>query len=214
MINGLVSEAGTGSFRNKYFTEGSEDYALTHALDNDCFLTDRVMFNYVPHSFLDGIVNQLEILKVFVGNRYCNVVCPNENDNDLEANLYFEGKWQKITKKSRKAMMDVVVQSTPCHTEFGIFGDDVFILAETDNWFWLLEYDPDTSDCCVGRFRKTEMLSVDVNDGSGTLITPTGVVHNRDDVVRNFVAAIMEDADEKEPPLEWLTEHRSSWYAF
>ena len=214
MINGMISVAGTGSFRNKYFTEGNEDYALAEALDNDLFLTDKVMFDYVPHSFLDGIVNQLDILKVFVGNRYCSVVCPNEDDNDLEANLSIDGKWQKVTTKTRKAMMGVVAQSCPCHTKLGIFGDDVFILAETDSWFWLLEYDPDVSDCCVGRFRKTEMLSIDVNSGSEALITPTGVVHDRDAVVRDFVAAIMEDANEKEPPLEWLPEHRSSWYAF
>lgn len=214
MINGTISVAGTGSFHNKYFTEGSEDYALAEALDNDMFLTDKVMFNYVPNSFLDGVVNHLEILRVFVGNRYCSSVSSNEDDNDLEANLNIEGKWQKVTTKSRKAMMDTVALSNPCHTKLGIFGDDVFILAETDNWFWLLEYDPDVSDCCVGRFRKKEMLFVDINDGSGTLITPTGVVHNRDDVVRDFVAAIMENADENEPPLEWLPEHRRSWYAF
>ena len=209
MINGLVNEAGTGHFRAKYFTEGNEDYALPSALDSQCFLTDRTMFNYVPCAFLDGVINHLEILKVFVGNRYCASM---PEPCNREAHLNIDGKWREVTAKTRKEMMDHVLKSDPHHTEFGIFREDIFILAETDTWFWLLEYDPDVSDCCIGRFKKIEARDV-VMDGSVYRIA-TGVEHSRDTVVRDFVEAVMNDADENEPPLEWLPEHRSSWYAF
>ncbi len=93
----------------------------------------NTLWSYISSTFLNGFVNYVEILKVYVLDRY--------EDDKTDAVL-------NLTKQ--------------CHTDLRQFGDDIILLGKIENnedslnkfmFFW---FDMDVSDCCIGRFETTD----------------------------------------------------------
>lgn len=88
----------------------------------------NTLWSYVSSTFLNGFINYVTPLKIFVLDRY-------EPD-----------KTEEIKNLKKQA-----------HTKLGQFGDDIIILSKIGNnvymFFW---FDMDVSDCCIGRFETTD----------------------------------------------------------
>lgn len=107
------------SYTNPYKTDRPFDYG--------------VIYMYVPHFILDGIVWSLQYLR-------CYVMCRYTQDDIQELQ-----KRVSLFNKNEPKM----------HTELSYFEDDVFILGYEDktNSYWCIYYDCDTSDCVIGRLK-------------------------------------------------------------
>jgi hypothetical protein len=81
-------------------------------------------YNYIAHTFLNGIINYVYPFATYLILR--------EADKDVG-----------------QEEIDKVFQRV--HTHLGRFRAEVVVLAKTDNSFWIFWYDPDVSDCGVGR---------------------------------------------------------------
>jgi hypothetical protein len=105
-----------------------EDEFVENCVPQDTF------YEYVPSCFIAGLVNHINVFKVFAIERY-NI----GEDWDEE-------EYNKVCEELR----------TGFHGHFGcsIYDDDVIFLGETANSFWLIWYDCDVSDCKVGRTSK------------------------------------------------------------
>lgn len=93
----------------------------------------NTFWSYISSTFLNGFINYVEPLKVYVLDRY-------EDDKTDE----------------------VLNLSKQYHTELSQFGDDIILLGKIENndddlnkfmFFW---FDMDVSDCCIGRFETTD----------------------------------------------------------
>ena len=88
----------------------------------------NTLWCYVSSTFLNGFINHVTPLKVFVLDRY-------EPD-----------KTEKIKKLKRQI-----------HTKLSQFGDDIIILSEIgENTYMFFWFDMDVSDCYIGRFETTD----------------------------------------------------------
>ena len=90
------------------------------------------LFDYVASTYLDGFVNYLEPFTCYIILDYDEQV-----DDDY------------LTELTREASSPRGYNTTLSNLEH-----DVIILGETANSFWFLWYDPDTSDCSIGRLNK------------------------------------------------------------
>lgn len=89
---------------------------------------------YISYTFLNGFINYVTPLKVFVLDRY--------SKPKTKEMLQYNGK---------------------VHTDFSCFGDDIIILAKVEseydlsrNVFMFFWFDMDVSDCAIGRFETTD----------------------------------------------------------
>ena len=94
-------------------------------------LPQDTFYEYISSTFLNGLINYVKIFATYL-----------ILDRD----------------RSEKVSEEVIEQSSKrVHTHLGSFGIMVTVLAETENSFWIFCYDPDVSDCGVGRCSKAEM---------------------------------------------------------
>lgn len=91
-------------------------------------IRDNTWYNYVPSSFLDGLINHVDIL----------VSIMIKNDDDIRSKVDFS-----IDK-----------YHTSLHSKISILPNDVIFLAETNKSYWIFYYDKDVSDCSLGRIEK------------------------------------------------------------
>lgn len=94
------------------------------------------LYEYVAHSFLNGIVNYTEPIKGYLIERY---------------NAFDRSKFQ--------AVIDRLLRDRIGHPKLDDFGDDVVLLSETNNSYFTFYFDCDVSDCMVGRCQKRESLN-------------------------------------------------------
>jgi len=88
-------------------------------------------YAYVSSTFLSGLVNYAGAFRALMSQRYLT-------DEEWEKTLQ-EKKWEDMFHFNALAM-----------------GEDVHILGETEDSHWWFWYDPDNSDCCVGRLPRGE----------------------------------------------------------
>lgn len=98
----------------------------------ECGVPENTLYNYVPNSFLNGFINHVTPIRAIMVERY-------GDDEDREQNPL---SIQQFNKQP--------------HADLSELSDDVLILAETTNSYWLFWYDKDVSDCSIGRVNKTK----------------------------------------------------------
>lgn len=111
------------------------------------------MYQYVSHTFLNGLINYVKPISIFVLDRYLNedFVANTWDDDDKED---FETK-KNVIKKITNNKYDEF------HTKLDIFNDDVILLAEiSENKYMYFYFDMDVSDCSIGRFETTDEVEV------------------------------------------------------
>jgi hypothetical protein len=171
-------------FFDKYFYDGSED-CPGPALING--LIPNYIFHYVGHTYLNGIVNYTKPVKVFMINRYNNRYNTNIEDIDNLLNTSVRKNYKSSCVKIKdlfpndKINTDFIINKLNnkeierCHTDLGMFCDDIILLAEIDKqdinsdekqyvFFWS---DMDCVDCSVGKIvieNKPDAISELVND--------------------------------------------------
>lgn len=108
----------------------------------------NICWSYVSSTFLNGFINYVEPIKVFVIDRYSS------NKEEVTCEQF---------KGTKRELKDKIISGDikPFHTDLGCFNDDIMILAEFEHekdelnhfiYFW---FDCDVSDCVIGKF-KTE----------------------------------------------------------
>lgn len=97
---------------------------------------------YVSNDYLNGFINYVHIISAYMIRRY-------SIGNDDE--------WNNKCKN-----VDLLADEK-CHTNISDSSkfDDVIILAESNDCYWLFWDDCDCSDCCIGKFYKSK---IDKND--------------------------------------------------
>lgn len=109
----------------------SREYATAAMMEAEAMFVPGELYSYVAVSLLNGIVNYVKPVAAYVIDRY------------------WEGTWT-----------DKVNHVASCnrfpghHTKFSVYEDDVLLLAETESWWWFLDFDGDVSDCSIGRLPK------------------------------------------------------------
>lgn len=99
-------------------------------------------FQYVSHTFLDGIINYTEVCKGWL-------VITSGSGSTAD---HYSDDVAEIEHLS-------AVYNHQWHSTFSIFAHTkayvkVVILASTENSHWFFYYDPDVSDCSIGRCNK------------------------------------------------------------
>lgn len=156
-----------------------------------------VLWEYVSSTFLNGFVNYVTPVKIFQIDRYT------PESEELKANYVHNlgDDWQEfVGTKSDLRKLVVEGKARFCHTQLGIFRDDIMILAEIEDgedegedrymFFW---YDSDISDCSIGRFettdKKEEVIQSFVNWLDRLKTEPTGgeaIIRNYTDLPLSF----------------------------
>lgn len=117
---------------------------------------ENYVYCYVSNTFLNGFINYVKVIKAVVVERY---TCP----PDCECINIHNG----VTTKSDRCVVwdspkfhERLKPMLAHHSNWSYAPDDVWILAETENFYWFFWYDRDCSDCAIGRASK-ELLKED-----------------------------------------------------
>jgi len=89
------------------------------------------IYHYVGSTFLNGYVNYIKPIKLYLLERY-----------RTQGKIFEETVWRPF------------VEAPPFHTDLNGLDDDVFILGETNDHYYFFWYDCDCSDCAIGRQQK------------------------------------------------------------
>lgn len=95
-------------------------------------------YKYISSSFLDGLVNYVDIFAAYV------IQPPYGALSEYKADI-------------EKSLSNV----NTTLSDFGLI--DVILLAETKSSFWVFWYDPDVSDCCIARCSKEWALHLQID---------------------------------------------------
>ncbi|QJT71227.1 hypothetical protein GR11A_00190 [Vibrio phage vB_VcorM_GR11A] len=119
------------------FEEGL-DYPMREVILGGGGVPENALLSYVSSTYLNGLINHVEIVKAVVVQRYV------EDDVD----------WNKQVLPA----VNIINEAT--HSDLSECPDDIWILAKTESDWWVFVYDKDTSDCNVGRTsRDTDVLT-------------------------------------------------------
>jgi hypothetical protein len=107
-------------------------------------LQDGQVFSYISKTYLNGLINYVDIIGAFMINRYSQF---NEDEDE----------WEKRCKN-----VDSLIDEY--HTYLGDSDrfDDILILAKGADSYWLFWKDCDGSDCEIGRLPKSLFESKEV----------------------------------------------------
>lgn len=124
-------------------------------------------FECVSNSFLDGLINYTDPRKGFLVWKGSGSTSDYYDADIVEIEHLLE------------------VYNNHPHSKFGIFGYsnayiEVVILSETDNSYWVFWYDPDVSDCGIGRSDKSRVSWSQFVDGMTVALNAHGVVRKLD----------------------------------
>jgi hypothetical protein len=92
----------------------------------------NILWSYISSTFLNGFINYVKPLKIYVLDRYS----PDKTDeiNNLKSQV---------------------------HTDLGQFGDDIIMLCEIEpNKYMFFWFDMDVSDCSIGRFETSDSKNI------------------------------------------------------
>jgi len=136
-------------YKLKDFPMEEYDYPTAQIMRDGGIAFDT-RYDYVASSFLDGLVNYGKNHVAFLLARY-GLEKPEgervDNDEDNDAN------WIAPTVENYQAFADA---ATAKH-HFKAKGDDWLVLYETDNSYFLMWYDQDSSDCSVERYSRRSL---------------------------------------------------------
>ena len=93
---------------------------------------NNTIYTYVSTSFLNGYINYVEPMFAIMIERYVDLDTP-------------------------KVRGFLELQKWAPHTTYDSSPDDVWVIAETENCWWLFWSDRDVSDCCIGRLDKSKL---------------------------------------------------------
>jgi hypothetical protein len=146
------------NFINKYFKDFLE-YSSDVILDSDLMLEDGVLHQYISSTFLNGFINYVKPMKVYVIDRYrVDSQLSNEEKNQIPIVINMckdnYNNWENIAMFTKQEVIDKFNDGYKIyHTKLSMFDDDVLFLGETDNYYWYFWFDCDVVDCCIGRFK-------------------------------------------------------------
>lgn len=124
------------------------------------FLPPGVFYEYVSGTFLNGLINYLHIENAYVLTRYQRMdeALENRSHKDLEG----------LTKEQAIELFNSSDHSTRLfvHSRISMFEDDVVMLCRTEagRYWYVLWWDMDVSDCCIGRFLSSKWDEREVID--------------------------------------------------
>lgn len=121
------------------FSDGRE---YPQFFDEEEILPMGMLYSYVGHSFLDGLVNHT------VNQRWSH-----DQQRAVLVNRYFDEADQRDLGMTKRQNLDVIMAKERHRTELHQLRDDVAILSCRNGIFWFYYYDCDVSDCMIGRFR-------------------------------------------------------------
>lgn len=125
----------------KYFFE-DEKYGNPYK-DSPVF-KENTLYQYVPSSVLNGVINHVQILSANVISRYA--IPDNEATDDTN----------ELTRSAlKRKVKEFNEKEAEYHTNLDQFGDDVLILGyiEDNETYWYFWFDQDVSDCFIGMFQ-------------------------------------------------------------
>ena len=103
-----------------------------------------MFYSYVSSTYLNGLVNYVRTRWVGVVQRYVNDSDPGRH-GDADDPIWddaFEAR---------------CLASADCgHPDYSKIPEDIWLLGETENSWWFFWSDQDSSDCCIGRFAKSD----------------------------------------------------------
>lgn len=120
-------EENKENFMNEYFSDEYEPlppYKTMEPFKNGTY------YNYVSNTLLNGVINYVKPIKVYLMDRYTEDLLKRHN-------------------AIRRFNTD-----PEFHTNLGAFEDDIILLAyeEESEFYWFFWFDCDCSDCSIGRF--------------------------------------------------------------
>jgi hypothetical protein len=117
--------------------ERCEEFAGREAAERA--VPQGTVYDYMCSSFLDGIINHVEIHVVLYLNRY----------------RQYPHAWDGPVELDHVEQVIASLNAQP-HTKYRAAGviDDVVLLGSSENSYWMFWYDMDSSDCKVGRSTK------------------------------------------------------------
>ena len=122
------------------------------------------VWSYISATFLNGFVNYVKPISVFVLDKY---TMQDENISDRDVNIFDKGKfgnWHKW-EGTKGGLIEAIKsgEKETYHTQLNWFGDDTILLSEIETdekdgkgrymFFW---FDLDVSGCCIGKFETTD----------------------------------------------------------
>lgn len=128
----------------------------------DSILPYNEVWMYVSSTFLNGFINYVEPIGVFLIDRYTP---DNEDISDIKVDYKEKGSYKPLVfNGSKKDLKDKILSENIViyHTNLRCFSDDIIIIAEIEhnekdiNKFMFFWFDMDVSDCCIGRFITTD----------------------------------------------------------
>lgn len=109
------------------------------------------LYQYVSYTFLNGFLNYVKPVSIFVLDRYLNEESVQWSDDDKED--------FKTKKNIIKQILNNEYDSY--HTKLDVFRDDIILLTEiSDNKYMYFRFDMDVSDCSIGRFETTDDIEI------------------------------------------------------
>lgn len=120
-------EENKENFMNKYFSDEYEYLAPYKTLEP---FKNGLLYNFVSNTLLNGVINYVKPIKVFLMDRYTEDVL------------------------KRNSAIKKFNTDPSFHCNLSIFEDDIIILAyeEESGFYWFFWFDCDCSDCSIGRF--------------------------------------------------------------
>ncbi len=94
-------------------------------------LPQDTFYEYISSTFLNGLINYVKIFATYL--------------------ILNKDQGEKVSEEAIEEL-----RKSP-HTHLGNFDVMVTVLAETEDSFWVFCYDPDVSDCGIGRCSKAKM---------------------------------------------------------
>jgi hypothetical protein len=91
-------------------------------------IVNKVLYDYVSNTYLNGFINYLGTLTIFLLSD-SNAITDEEIS---EYSIDFESS----------------------HTDLSELATKILVLGETTKFYWILIYNPDNSDCAIGKFEK------------------------------------------------------------
>jgi len=133
----------------------------------DDILPRNVMLNYVSSSFLNGFINYVKIIRVWLLRRY---TLPSSEEGEYTISIAKEDKtaiehlsqaslvsddgyWLEYSFTCFDDFIKAWLESDHFHVKFSELHDDVVVLARSASHYWFFWFDLDCSDCSVGRFQ-------------------------------------------------------------
>lgn len=152
----------------KYFDMDIE-YPSHVAID---ILPWNTLWQYISSTFLNGLINYVKPIKIFVLGRYrgWDDECDKEGDCKLRAHIQEppgSGNWIDFVGTKAQVFECATEPGRLYHTNLNMFGDDVLVLArpedefghwasELENMYYFFWFDCDVSDCFIGRFKTVD----------------------------------------------------------